>query len=154
VPYHNQIIPAKITRVKDGDTCEAVIFQPSVYQNDAIPAVIDIRINGIDTPELRKYGDSRDVPDYEKEAANRVKDVITPLVINKVVPVKLISIGTYNRFIGDIYVTYDHDKEETWTDFMIKNGLARPYEPSKDKRHAWSKQECDDIIKRCDHFKF
>ena len=101
----------------DGDTI-------TVNISDVHPIIgkhISIRINGIDTPELR--GTTGKI----KEKARTAKKMVTSLCKKaKILELRNIKRGKYFRIVADVYVG-----GQCLADILIKNGLAKPYDGGK-----------------------
>ena len=111
----------EVTSIYDGDTFRANI--------EGFPAVIgehmSIRINGIDTPELRGKCDK------EKQLARLAKQfTVEPLRAAKSVVLKNIKRGKYFRLIADVYVDGVNLGEQ-----LIKHGHAVKYKGKT--KQAW-----------------
>ena len=82
---------------------------------------ISVRINGIDTPELR--GTTGKV----KEKARTAKRMVTNLCKRAtILELRNIKRGKYFRIVADVYVD-----GQCLADILIKNGLAKPYDGGK-----------------------
>ena len=104
----------EVTSIYDGDTFRANI--------KGFPAVIgehmSIRINGIDTPELRGKCDK------EKQLARLAKQfTVERLRDSKVIVLKNIKRGKYFRLIADVYVDGVNLGEQ-----LVKQGHAVKYQ--------------------------
>ena len=111
----------EVTSIYDGDTFRANI--------EGFPAVIgehmSIRINGIDTPELRGKCDK------EKQLARLAKQfTVERLRAAKSVVLKNIKRGKYFRLIADVYVDGVNLGEQ-----LIKHGHAVKYKGKT--KQAW-----------------
>ena len=116
----------KCTFIKnyDGDTITVNIldYPPIVGKN------ISIRVNGIDTPELRTKSDK------EKQLARTAKRLVNGLLKNaKTIELKNMQRGKYFRIVADVY--YDG---KNLGDILIKNKLAVEYD-GETKTKDWSK---------------
>tara|TARA_R110002124_G_scaffold224352_1_gene389754 strand:- start:5065 stop:5493 length:429 start_codon:yes stop_codon:yes gene_type:complete len=104
----------EVTSIYDGDTFRANI--------EGFPAVIgehmSIRINGIDTPELRGKCDK------EKQLARKAKQfTVERLRDSKTIVLKNIKRGKYFRLIADVYVDGVNLGEQ-----LVKQGHAVKYQ--------------------------
>lgn len=92
---YNEIIVSQINSIYDGDTFRVDIAgYPAVIGNN-----IPIRINGVDTPEIRGKCDS------EKLLARQAKQFTVNALRNaKRVELKNIQRGKYFRLVADVYV--------------------------------------------------
>ena len=82
--------------VTDGDTAKLAIK----INNKIVK--FTFRLNGIDTPETRK-GETKEFGKY-------VKEVLTSLVLGKILKVKAYKFDKYGRVLADIYAYSQKDK--------------------------------------------
>ncbi len=107
------IIVDEITSIYDGDTFRINI---SSYP-DIIGKNISIRINGIDTPEIRGKCEK------EKDLARKSKQLTVSTLRNaKKIELRNIQKGKYFRIVADVYVD-----NKSLADIQIKNKLAIKY---------------------------
>lgn len=104
---------------------EAVVTK--VYDGDSITVDIDlgfgiwkkkesIRLNGIDTPELR--GSSA----MEKVKAMEARDFLSSLIMFKTIKMQSVGKDKYGRYLADIFY-----KNVCINSQMIRDGYAREY---------------------------
>jgi len=118
--YGNATVTS-VTSIYDGDTFRANI----AGWPDIIGHRIGIRINGIDTPEIK--GKCKD----EKILARKAKQfTVTALRSAQYITLKNIKRGKYYRIIADVYVDGSNLAE-----LLLKNQLARAYHG--EKRQSW-----------------
>ena len=94
-PQYNSLIVSKVISVYDGDTFRANIddLPPIIGQN------IAIRVNGIDTPEIR--GKCK----KEKELAINARDFVRGLLSKaKVIELTNIARGKYFRIVANVLI--------------------------------------------------
>ena len=113
---------AKLVRVVDGDTCDALIdlgFDTWVKKR--------IRFKGVDTWECR----TRDKEEKVKGLAAKAftKDLLENSDEGKFV-LKSYGVGKYGRVLADLFVK-GHDK--SLNDLLIENGHAYKYDGGKKK---------------------
>ena len=113
---------AKLVRVVDGDTCDALIdlgFDTWVKKR--------IRFKGVDTWECR----TRDLDEKKKGLAAKAftKDLLENSDEGKFV-LKSYGVGKYGRVLADLYVK---GHEKSINDLLIENGHAYKYEGGKKK---------------------
>ena len=113
---------AKLIRVVDGDTCDALIdlgFDTWVKKR--------IRFKGVDTWECR----TRDKEEKVKGLAAKAftKDLLENSDEGKFV-LKSYGVGKYGRVLADLFVK-GHDK--SLNDLLIENGHAYKYDGGKKK---------------------
>jgi endonuclease YncB( thermonuclease family) len=104
----------QVVSVYDGDTFKCDIFCiPAIIGDD-----ISIRINGIDTPEMK---DKR--PEV-KELAEKAKQFVTDRVMSaEVIELRNPQRGKYFRIVADVYIDGVNLADE-----LIKAGMAKPYD--------------------------
>jgi len=124
-------IPARISRIIDGDTVEIVFLH-----GGTIPTKIAIRIDGVDTPELRGK------TDLEKRAAVFVKEKVEELLNDqKTIEVKFIKWDKYgNRIVGDILCNQEHYLSH----FLLLNGYAQVYNGRR--KDQWIQDKLEAIL--------
>jgi endonuclease YncB( thermonuclease family) len=92
---------------------------------------LSVRLNGIDTPEIKGKG----VSDEEKEAAKVARDFVSNLVMNKFVRLENIESEKYGRILADVFVGDIHLNE-----LLIKERYAVKYDGgTKQKPVSWLK---------------
>jgi micrococcal nuclease len=117
-------IEAKFVRNYDGDTITVNIqsYPPIVGKK------ISIRVNGIDTPEMRGKSPK------EKQLARTAKKLVSSLLKNaETIELKNMKRGKYFRIVADVY--YDG---KSLNEVLLKNKLAVPYYGGT-KTKDWSK---------------
>ena len=87
---------------------------------------ISIRVNGIDTPEIRGKCEK------EKYDAQQAKEMIADILKDaETIDLKNIERGKYFRIVADVFVDGDSLADE-----LIEAGMAVPYDGGK-KTHNW-----------------
>ena len=134
VPNQNKKTLAKIIKVYDGDTCTCLFMH-----DNQVPMILSMRIKGIDAPELRTKND------MEKEAAILVRDHVSDIIYNKIVPIKLEKWDKFGgRVLGDVYI--DNDGEVTLSNYLLGEGIVKVYEGKK--KEEWTNNELRFIINK------
>ena len=133
------------SKLSEGDSYRGEVV--SIADGDTLTILIDkktykIRLAQIDTPERKQpYG-------------NEAKKVLSDLVFNKTISIKIETIDRYGRYVADIYLDRNHINAE-----MVKRGVAWVYQKyAKDeklytmeneakaaKRGIWSLSENDQV---------
>jgi micrococcal nuclease len=113
---------SEVTSIYDGDTFRATI--------DGWPALIgkriSIRVNGVDTPEMRGKCDK------EKALAREAKQhAVAMLRAGKVIALENMQRGKYFRIVADVYVD-----GESLSESLIRSGLGVTYH-GKTKAKNW-----------------
>lgn len=105
----------------------------SVYDGDTLTADIDLgfgiwingaklRLDGVDTPELRG------VSEEEKVRAIEARDWVREKTLDKEVFIKSLGKGRYGRYIVQIWTLEDDSESDiTINDELVKLGMAEKY---------------------------
>ena len=103
-----------VIKVYDGDSITIATqfqFNPNVWYR------FSIRLNGIDTPEIKGSTDE------EKQMAIKARDRLADLILHKEVQLKNISYEKYGRILADIYLNSEYINE-----ILLKERYAVPYQ--------------------------
>lgn len=118
----------RVIKVYDADTITIASKLP--YEESPLYR-LSIRLNGIDTPEMK----GKDVSAEEKEAAKLARDYVYNLVFNKFVRLENIESEKYGRILADVYIGDIHLNE-----LLIKERYAVKYDGgTKRKPISWLK---------------
>ena len=120
-PEYGTVTVSKVISVYDGDTFRVDIdsLPPIVGKN------IPIRLNGIDTPEIR--GKCQ----YEKDLALKARDFVRNKLANaKEIKLTKLQRGKYFRVVADVYVDGVSLEQE-----LLDNELAYKY--TGGKKSSW-----------------
>ena len=120
-PEYGTVIVSKVISVYDGDTFRVDInsLPPIVGKN------IAIRLNGVDTPEIR--GKCQ----YEKDLALKARDFVRNKLANaKEIKLTKLQRGKYFRVVADVYIDGVSLEKE-----LLENQLAYKY--SGGKKSSW-----------------
>ena len=112
----------KVVEVYDGDTFTMVFYSRGELCH------AKVRMNGIDTPEIK--GET----DQEKAKAIVARDALRKLLLGKVIAVSNLGIEKWGRILADVHVQGVHVN-----DYMLKEGHAVPYggKHGLTKTHVW-----------------
>ena len=111
---YGNVIVDEVTSIYDGDTFRVNI---NSYPN-VIGKKIAVRINGIDTPEIKGKCQK------EKDLAQKSKQLTVSLLRNaKKIELRNIQRGKYFRIVADVFVD-----EKSLADIQITNNLAVRYD--------------------------
>lgn len=122
IPFVPPIQYGKVIKVYDGDT----ITIASVLPNTTEPIYrFSIRLNGIDTPEIR--GKTQE----EKELAIQVRDALAEKIYGKMVELRNIGNEKYGRVLAEIYL--DGENINQW---LVDENFAVAYDGGKKHRPA------------------
>ena len=103
----------RVIKVYDGDT---ITIASKLPFNDSPLYRLSVRLNGIDTPEIKGKNDD------EKTAAKNARDYLSTLILNKYVTLKNIQSEKYGRILADVYLG------DIWlNELMIKERYAVKY---------------------------
>jgi endonuclease YncB( thermonuclease family) len=117
-----------VIKVYDADT---ITIASKLPYNESPLYRLSVRLNGIDTPEMKGKG----VTDEEKEAAKTARDFVSNLVFNKFVRLENIQTEKYGRILADVFVGDIHLNE-----LLIKQRYAFKYDGgTKIKPTSWTK---------------
>ena len=106
-------VAAKVIRVYDGDT-----FTVEAYPWPGITAKASVRVNGVDTPEIRGKCES------EKRKAIAAREFVKWLVLGEVVFLQNVKYGKYaGRVVADVKLKGG----DSLADKIISQGLGREY---------------------------
>jgi endonuclease YncB( thermonuclease family) len=87
----------RVIKVYDADT---ITIASKLPFDDSPMYRLSVRLNGIDTPEIKGKG----VSDEEKEAAKNARDFVSNLILNKFIRLENIENEKYGRILADVYV--------------------------------------------------
>ncbi|KKJ75469.1 hypothetical protein WH95_18650 [Kiloniella litopenaei] len=113
-------VPADVISVYDGDT-----FKAKAHPWPGMSIDVSVRVNGIDTPEIRGKCDG------EKQAAIAARDYVREVLGGSVI-LRNVKHGKYaGRVVADVYLT----DGRSLTELLIASGLGRTYDGGK--RSGW-----------------
>jgi endonuclease YncB( thermonuclease family) len=92
----------RVIKVYDGDTITIATKLP--FKMETPLYRFSIRLNGIDTPEMK----GKDVNEEEKIVAKQAQKFVSDLVLNKYVTLKNIKNEKYGRILADVYIDKIH----------------------------------------------
>jgi endonuclease YncB( thermonuclease family) len=116
----------RVIKVYDADT---ITIASKLPYDDSPMYRLSVRLNGIDTPEMKGKG----VLDEEKEAAKQARDFVSNLVLNKFVRLENIDSEKYGRILADVYIGNIHLNE-----ILLKERYAVKYDGgTKVKPTSW-----------------
>lgn len=114
IPFVVPVSEAKVIKCYDGDTI-TIAFKLSKKKN--VIYRLPVRLRGIDCPELRTKDPN------EKECAELAKQMITDLVLGKIVKLQNRDMDKYGRLLADVIVGNTNISE-----VLILNRLAIAYD--------------------------
>ena len=118
----------RVIKVYDADT---ITIASKLPFDDSPMYRLSVRLNGIDTPEMKGKG----IPDEEKEAAKQARDFVSNMVLNKYVKLENIESEKYGRILADVYIGNVHLNE-----ILLKERYAVKYDGgTKIKPASWMK---------------
>jgi micrococcal nuclease len=128
VEFTFPILGGRVIKVYDADTITIASKLP--YEQSPMYR-LSVRLNGIDTPEIK----GKCVSDEEKECAKLARDYVADLVLHKVVRLENIQSEKYGRILADVYIGDIHLNE-----LLIKQRYAVKYDGgTKKKPESWIK---------------
>lgn len=106
----------KVVKVYDGDTI--TIAAKLDFHSESAPIYrFSVRLNGIDTPEMK--GGSP----HEKELAIIARDALSQKIIGKIVSLKDVCLEKYGRLLADVFL-----EDENINQWMISQNFAVVYD--------------------------
>jgi endonuclease YncB( thermonuclease family) len=118
----------RVIKVYDADT---ITIASKLPYNESPMYRLSVRLNGIDTPEMKGKG----VSDEEKEAAKLARDFVYNLVFNKYVRLENIQSEKYGRILADVFIDDIH-----LNDMLLVKRYAVKYDGgTKKKPESWLK---------------
>ena len=121
-PFVYPIQYGKVIKVYDGDTITIAARLPNT--NGPIYR-FSVRLNGIDTPEIRGKSEA------EKELAYCVRDALTEKIIGKIVELRNVAKEKYGRILADVYLGEEHING-----WLVDENFAVVYHGGKKHRPA------------------
>jgi len=105
----------KVIKVYDGDTITIASKVPGLYNSPIYK--FSVRLNGIDTPEMRTKDED------EKEIATLARDALSEKIMGKEIRLENIKTEKYGRVLCDIYLDQIHLNK-----WLIDEKYALPYD--------------------------
>jgi len=106
-------VAAKVIKVYDGDT-----FTVEAFPWPGITAKASVRVNGVDTPEIRGKCEQ------EKQKAIEAREFVKGLILDEVVLLENVKYGKYaGRVVADVKL----NSGDNLADKIIGQGLGREY---------------------------
>lgn len=120
------IAGGRVIKVYDGDTITIATKLPF---NDSPLYRLSVRLNGIDSPEIKGKTDD------EKTIAKGARDALSRLILNKYVVLKNIQSEKYGRILAEVYLN-----ELCLNEWLIENRYAVKYDGGTKKTpSSWVK---------------
>jgi micrococcal nuclease len=118
----------RVIKVYDADT---ITIASKLPYNESPVYRLSVRLNGIDTPEMKGKG----VEEEEKVAAKLARDFVSNLALNKYVRLENIESEKYGRILADVYIGDIH-----LNGLLLKERYAVKYDGgAKIKPASWAK---------------
>lgn len=125
-PFVFPIKEGYVLKVYDGDT---ITIASKLPYNDSPMYRFQVRLNGIDTPEMK----GKDVSSEEKEAATMARDYLSDLILHKYVRLENVQNEKYGRILADV-----HLGNYCLNEIMVKERYAVKYDgKTKQKPSSW-----------------
>ncbi len=106
-------VSAKVLKFYDGDT-----FTVEAYPWPGITAKASVRVNGVDTPEIRGKCEA------EKQKAIEAREFVKGLILGEVVQLENVKHGKYaGRVVAEVFM----DGGVSLAEKIINQGLGRKY---------------------------
>jgi len=106
-------VSAKVLSVYDGDT-----FTVEAYPWPGLEAKASVRINGVDTPEIRGKCEA------EKQKAIEARDFVKDLILGEVVFLEHVK---YGKYAGRVVANVKLEGGDNLAEKIIRQGLGREY---------------------------
>lgn len=119
-PFQPDVTFGKVIKVYDGDSI-TIVAKP--YENYPVYR-FSIRLNGIDTPELRTSNEN------EKKHGIIARDALKEKILDKIVTLRNVDSEKYGRLLADIYLG-----EENICEWMIEEKYAVKYDGGTKAKH-------------------
>jgi micrococcal nuclease len=128
VEFTFPINSGQVIKVYDADTITIASKLP--YPESPLYR-LSVRLNGIDTPEIK----GKDVIEEEKEAAKQARDFVSNLVLHKTVRLENVESEKYGRILADVYIGDIHLNQ-----LLLQERYAVKYDGgTKKKPVSWLK---------------
>ena len=116
----------RVIKVYDGDT---ITIASKLSFTDSPLYRLSVRLNGIDTPEIKGKTDD------EKMAAKQARDAVSNLILNKYVILQNIQTEKYGRILADVFIGELH-----LNNWLVNERYAVKYDGGTKKQPAsWLK---------------
>ena len=113
-PFIFPIQEGQVIKVYDGDTITIAAYMP--YADSSLFR-FSVRLNGIDTPEIKGHSDE------EKKAAKVSRAALNEKLLHRVVTLKNVQTEKYGRILADVYLDDLHINQ-----WMLDNNYAVKYD--------------------------
>ena len=118
-PFIFPIQEGQVIKVYDGDTITIAAYMP--YAAGTSPLFrFSVRLNGIDTPEIKGHSEE------EKKAAKESRAALNEKLLHHVVSLKNVQTEKYGRILADVYLGDLHVNQ-----WMLDNNYAVKYDGGK-----------------------
>jgi endonuclease YncB( thermonuclease family) len=124
IPFTFPIKGGRVIKVYDADT---ITIAAKLPYNESPMYRLSVRLNGIDTPEIK----GKDISDDEKNAAKNARDFVSNIVLNKFVRLENITSEKYGRILADVYLGDIHMNQ-----LLLRERFAVPYDGGAKKKPA------------------
>lgn len=142
VPNMGVVCKALVTSVYDADTCTCVFLH-----NGLVPMKMNIRILGIDAPEIKPTVRDPILADLEKKTAYNVRDHVREIMLDKIVDLKMLKWDKYGgRVLGNISI-----ENVDIAQYLMDKEIVKSYDGNA--KESWTKDELDNITKKIELLK-
>jgi len=124
-PFIAPITTGQVIKVYDGDTI-TVANRLNIVNDDTMYR-FSVRLNGIDTPEIRGHTED------ERHAAIIARDALAVRILHKHVEIRNVKQEKYGRLLADVYI-----KNENINKWLLDEGYAVKYDGgTKKSPNSW-----------------
>jgi len=114
-PFMFPITEGQVVKVYDGDTITIASYMP--YIGGSPLYRFSVRLNGIDSPEIKGHSEE------EKKAAKEARFALNDKLLHHVVSLKNITNEKYGRILADVYLGDLHINQ-----WLLDNNYAVKYD--------------------------
>lgn len=143
VPNKGEKVPARITKVTDGDTIQVIFLH-----GNKVPMKLSLRVDGIDSPELNNWKQKDlELRQLEKQAASLVTDYVKHILFKDnpdgLVHIYIKKNDKYGgRVVADLF--FGENYSSNLSTCLLNEGYANPYN-GRTKKTAYTRADLEAI---------
>jgi len=145
VPNKGKKVPARVTKVTDGDTIKVLFLH-----EEKVPMKISLRIDGIDTPELNnRKQDDLELKQLEKEVATLVTDYVKQILFTSDDTLVKIYIKKWDKYGGRLVADlfFGNSYMFNLSSHLLEKGFAKPYN-GRTKKIPYTREDLESMKKK------